>query len=248
MLFRSTLWTLCLVLLLPASANAGKPEEWTDAEVNMAAPYCMDTMGFRYGDATHNTSPRAAHWVSIMGQTFWAMHHYCWAMVNLNKAQRASMPSAQKKNLRETAINDIRYVLGHAPEGFIMLPEIYTTMGNTYLLLGNARNAEKAYKAAIKAKPDYWPPYARWAEYLLIRANARDDARSIVREGLTQVPASKTLLSLWKELGGGPLPPPVEKPGAAAANPVAPADEEPTPSAAPHPASTPAPATTPSSE
>jgi hypothetical protein len=29
-----------------------------------------------------------------MGKSFWAMHHYCWALVNLNRAQRASMPSS----------------------------------------------------------------------------------------------------------------------------------------------------------
>ena len=212
MLPRQTLWILCFALLFPFSAKAAKPEEWTEAEVNMAAPYCMDTMGFKYGDAYSNTSPRASHWVSLMGKSFWAMHHYCWAMVNLNRAQRSTMSSLQRRNLRDSAINDIRYVIHSSSPDFIMLPEVYTTLGNTYLLQRDVRNAEKAFKAAIAARADYWPPYARWAEHLIIRGNARDEARSVVREGLTHAPGSKTLLALWQELGGGPLPTPVEKP------------------------------------
>lgn len=236
---RRTVWILGLLSLIPALAQAAKPEDWTEAEVNLAAPYCIDTMGFRYGDSTHNTSPRASHWVSIMGQSFWAMRHYCWALVNLNRAQRASMPSRERRNLREVAVSDIRYVLGHAPQGFIMLPEIYTTLGNTYVLLGDVSRAEKSYKAAIQARPDYWPPYARWAETLMIRSNSREAARSIVREGLTHVPGSKTLLGLWNELGGGPLPPPAEKP--AAAKPDTPEADQ--PAALPSPPADPPPAT-----
>lgn len=218
MLPRQTLWILCIAILVPIIAEAAKPEDWTEAEVNMAAPYCIDTMGFRYNDAVYNTSPRAPHWVSIMGQSFWAMHHYCWALVNLNRAQRASMPTSQRQHLRKTAIDDMRYVLSKAPKDFLMLPEIYTSMGNTYLLLGDTKNAEKVFKAAMTLRPEYWPPYARWAEHLIIRGNAREEARSVIREGLTHAPGSKTLLALWQELGGGPLPTPVEKPTPPVAN------------------------------
>jgi hypothetical protein len=232
MLLRQTVWILCFALLLPTSATAGKPDEWTDAEVNMAAPYCIDTMGFRYGDAYHNTSPRASHWVSIMGKSFWAMHHYCWALVNLNRAQRASMPSSQRRALRESAVNDMRYVIHNSNPDFIMLPEVFTTLGNTYLLLRNERFAEKAFKSAIAARADYWPPYARWAEHLIIRGNSREEARTVVRDGLTHAPGSKTLLALWKELGGGPLPTPVEKP----APPAEAQQESPEPPADPQPA------------
>lgn len=227
MMFHWTLWIFYLTLLFSSSANAGKPEEWTAAEVNMAAPYCIDTMGFGYGDSSYNTSPRASHWVSIMGRSFWAMHHYCWALINLNRAQRASMPSREKRHLRETAVGDLRYVVNHSARDFIMLPEIFTTLGNTYLLLGDVRNAERSFKSAIGARPDYWPPYARWAEYLLIRGNFREEARSVVREGLTHVPGSKTLLGLWRELGGGPLPSPVEKPAAVMENPDLPGEDQP---------------------
>ena len=54
----------------------------------------------------------------------------------------------------------------------------------------------------------------------------------MVRDGLTHAPGSKTLLALWKELGGGPLPTPVEKP----APPAEAQQESPEPPADPQPA------------
>ena len=40
--------------------------------------------GFWHGDAYSKYTPRASQLVSLMGKSFWAMHHYCWALVNLN--------------------------------------------------------------------------------------------------------------------------------------------------------------------
>lgn len=201
---------IVLSLIIGGSAQAGKPDDWTEAEVRLAAPYCIDTMGFRYGDAySANISPRAGHWVGMMGQSFWNMHHYCWALINLARAERATTPATTRDYLRQSAVGDIKYVINGAKPGFIMLPEIYTRLGETYLLLRQERKADQAFKAAIAAKPDYWPPYARWAEYQKFRGRPRDEIRATLREGLRYSPTSKTLLGLWAEVGGGPLPEPV---------------------------------------
>lgn len=201
---------IALSITIFGAAHAAKPEEWTEAEVRLAAPYCIDTMGFRYGDAYGgNASPRAGHWVALMGPTFWHMHHYCWALVNLARAERSSTSATAREYLRHSAVGDIQYVVNNAKPDFILLPEVYTRLGSTYLLLRDERRAEQAFKAAMAAKPDYWPPYARWAEYQKFKGRPRDEIRATVREGLRYSPNSKTLLSLWTELGGGPLPEPV---------------------------------------
>lgn len=198
-----------LSMTIAGASYAGKPDDWTDSEVRLAAPYCMDTMGFRYGDAVTNTSPKAGYWVSLMGPSFWSMHHYCWALINLARAERSSTSAQMRDHLRQSAIGDLHYVISNAKPGFIMLPEIYTRLGSTYLLLKEERKAEQAFRAAIEAKPDYWPPYARWAEYQIFRGKPRDEIRATLRDGLSHVPDSKTLRRLWAEQGGGPLPEPV---------------------------------------
>jgi hypothetical protein len=69
-----------LVAILAATASAQHPENITDGELALVPTFCRDAGGIRYGQAHDaNRSPRAAYWVSLMGDGFWAMHHYCWA-------------------------------------------------------------------------------------------------------------------------------------------------------------------------
>src|SRR5579864_6167854 len=45
------------------------PDEW-----RLLPIYCPDTQGFKYGA---HQGPNAEKWVAMMGETFWALHHYC---------------------------------------------------------------------------------------------------------------------------------------------------------------------------
>src|SRR4029453_2924145 len=86
---------------------------------------------------------------------------------------------------------------------FIMLPEIYTKIGEVLLSLKRASEARDAFAKARSLKPDYWPPYFHWAEYLR-QAGQRVQAREVVEEGLSYAPQSKALRNLLTELGGNP--------------------------------------------
>ena len=114
---------------------AGKPDNVTDAEMALLPRYCPDTFGFKYGDAYTNTSPNAPKWVGMMGKGFWAMHHYCWALINLARAQKPMVPANLRQAMREYAIGDMQYVIENTAPDFIMLPEIYTKIGEVQLLL-----------------------------------------------------------------------------------------------------------------
>jgi len=224
---------------LAGTAAAGKPDDIAESEMKLLPAYCVDTMGFSYGDAYTNTSPRAGHWVGLMGKSFWAMHHYCWALINLNRSRRAGISAQTRRGLWESVRGDYGYVLKNATPDFIMLPEIYTRIGEVELLLGRPEKAGEAFGRARQLKPDYWPAYSHWAEFLM-KIGRRPEAMKIVISGLENAPGAKVLLEQYRVLGGktADLPKPVEKPQPAA-EPVANDGEAAMPKALP--ASSPAP-------
>jgi len=192
-----------LALAATVTIAMARPENVTDGELALTPPYCPDTIGFKYGDAYHNTSPRAAHWVGMMGKSFWAMHHYCWALINIRRSQAAGVPPATRKYLLENAIADCTYVLQNSSADFILLPEIYTRIGETHLMLANPAPAYEAFAQARSIKPDYWPAYQRWAE-VLIKSGQKAEAKKLVAEGLRHAPDAKPLLDQYRQLGGNP--------------------------------------------
>jgi tetratricopeptide (TPR) repeat protein len=202
---RESLALLGFALLLGSgAANAGYPQNWTPAELALAPPYCPDAQTFGYGDKYGgHMSPNAPKWVALMGDGFWAVHHYCWAIINLARAQRPSTPQVERQGLRASAIQDMEYVIKNAGPDFILLPEIYTKIGEVHLLLNHEADARDAFAKARGIKPDYWPAYSEWALYLQ-RTGHKEEARGIVQEGLTHAPSSKTLRRLLAELGGNP--------------------------------------------
>lgn len=203
--FRQPLSIALLVspFVLPMPASANKPANITAAEMALLPKYCPDTMGFNYGDAFYNTSPRAPYWVARMGKGFWAVHHYCWALINLSRATRPGVPREFKIGTLENVRGDHLYVIEHAPADFVLLPEIFSRLGEVELLLKQPRRAEEAFAKARQLKPDYWPAYSHWVEYL-IREDKRQDAKSLVQQGLEHSPNAKVLLEQYRLLGGRP--------------------------------------------
>jgi len=201
-----------LFIAIPQAALANKPKNIEESEMQLIPSYCPDTMGFKYGDAYTKTSPRAKHWVALMGESFWHMHHYCWGMINLNRARRAGVSTQTSKWLLEEVRGDFMYVTSNTPKNFVMLPEVYTRLGEVELMLRQPNRAIKAFERAIEQKPDYWPPYSHWAEFLM-RAGKRPEALKTVIAGLAYSPESKVLLEQFKLLGGKPsdMPAPIKK-------------------------------------
>ena len=207
-----------LLIVMSQSALASKPKNIEESEMKLAPAYCRDTQGFGYGDAYSNTSPRAGHWVGLMGNSFWHMHHYCWARISFNRSQKAGIPAQARKALRESARGDYLYVISNSPRDFIMLPEIYTRLGEVELLLGQPNKANEAFARAREQKPDYWPAYSHWAEFLM-KNGKRPEALKVVIAGLAYSPESKVLLELFRVLGGktSDMPTPIRKAGPQAA-------------------------------
>jgi tetratricopeptide (TPR) repeat protein len=181
-------------------AHAGKPENINQGEMALIPPYCADTQGFKYGNASYNPSPRAGYWVGLMGPSFWDMHHYCWALLALRRAAGATS-AQQRRGLWESAVGDIQYVVKNSSPNFVLLPEILVTLGGVYVLLSNVSAAYDAFLRARELKADYWPAYSDWAE-VLIKSGQKSQAKALVKTGLEQSPDSKVLQDQYRRLGG----------------------------------------------
>ena len=112
-----------------------------------------------------------------MGKNFWAMHHYCWAMINLRRAQAPGIAAAARTHLLGTVAGDYRYVLANTEATFVMRPEILTKLGDVEMMRGNPAaayhlaetllqlgQAERArfYAARVNAEPSQVNAQSLW--------------------------------------------------------------------------------------
>lgn len=193
---------------------ASKPDNITQGEIALLPPYCIDTMGFGYGDAYSNTSPRAGKWIALMGKSFWAVHHYCWGLVDQRRAQFISSRSPIRTGTLERAIDNYEYTIKNGAPNFVLLPEIYTKLGEAELLLSHIGAASEAFQRAREIKPDYTPAYIKWAE-VLIHSGQKAEAKRLVKTGLEHRRDDIELLEQYRKLGGDPTEiVPLPKPGA----------------------------------
>lgn len=191
------------VLSLRCAVSVAGPANITDGELALLPPYCQDVQAIRYGNAVDNPSPRAGHWVGVMGKHFWHMHHYCWGLIHIRRSQAPGVDATSRQGMISAAIGDYTYVIDNSPRDFVMAPEIRLRIGEAHLMLGQVWPAQEAFKAAREIKPDYWPAYTRWID-VLIRANQKGEAKALAAEGLRFSPQATELITRYRKLGGDP--------------------------------------------
>jgi tetratricopeptide (TPR) repeat protein len=197
-------WAVLLMLLCSWGARAdNNPTNITPGEVALLPEYCKDAQGFGYGDASFNTSPRAGYWLGLMGKTFWAVHHQCWALIREHRSRAAGLSRQERDGHIRGAVGDYMYVINYAEPEFILLPELYTQVGEAHLLLGDVGAAFDAFTAARKRKPDYWPPYVAWAR-VLMKSGKRQEALAHVESVMRLVPGDPELKRQYNLLKSGP--------------------------------------------
>lgn len=191
----------CLALILAAgcATASAAPENITRGELALLPEYCPDTQTFSADDA--RTSSKGERWRALFGPTFAAMHHYCWGLINFNRAKDRRMPAQARQGLLESSINDYQYVLKFAPAGFPLLPEIYLRIGEAALELKTYDRAFEAFSLSRQTKPDYWPPYARWADALKALGK-KGEALAHLELGLRLMPQERALIGPYEKLGG----------------------------------------------
>ena len=205
---------LVIAMAFASGASLGKPaKDATLGEISLLPEYCIDTEAFMHGPAgSPSQSPRAPYWVSRMGNGFWSLHHYCWGLVTIRRTITAfGLTRAYRQEALNLNQSEFYYVLDKTPSDFILLPEIYTKIGEVELMIfkysggiaaANLFKASSAFEKARSLKPDYWPAYSMWAEALL-NLERRDEARELIEKGLTHLPDSLVLQELLRKVNQG---------------------------------------------
>lgn len=228
------LTALCLLpagaaaLLAAATAMAAESAISTRVisagEFAVLPEWCIDSQAGPYGGPNGatglNNSPNAAKWVAAMGTDFWHMHHYCYALRDLHRLQRADLTPGDRKFLAIRAGGDLGYVISNCSPTMPLLPEVYLRQGELALTQGALELARESFEQSRSLRPDYWPAYERWAA-VLMDLKRYETARDLVLDGLDQVPGQPNLTGQLKAIdaalrrAGRPVP--ARKPGSAVA-------------------------------
>ena len=187
--------TLQAAAALGSEGIPGYPERidaYDSREVAMLPAYCKHTQVFRDRVAGGDNKAQIERWRATMGPTFQAMHHYCWALMSINRALYLTINKQLRTFYLNSAIRDINYVVERAPSTFVLLPEILTKKGDALIRLGQGPSGVLELERAIELKPDYWPPYASLSDYYRDIGN-RSKAREVTEKGLASIPHSAPL-------------------------------------------------------
>jgi tetratricopeptide (TPR) repeat protein len=186
----------------PAAGIPGYPAsilEYDAREVAMLPQYCVYTQDFRARIPGRNNLEEIRRWRAKMGNAFEAMHHYCWGLMETNRAVLLTRSPQDRNFYLTSAISNFDYVIQNSPANFVLLPEILTKKGENLIRLGRGAQGVLALEQAISLKPDYWPPYAVIGDYYKESGNVAK-AREVLDRGLTVAPEAKGLRRRLAEL------------------------------------------------
>ena len=188
-----------VVVGLPYS-GAALGVQATDVEMAFLPHYCAYAQGFK----KQNTTEGKRLWAQVGEQSFKHIHHYCWGLLNLQRARESSATARQQKQfLLKTVTADFNYSINRSAKGFVLLPEMLSRSGEVYLLRSLPDEADKEFSRARALKPDYWPAYSHWVEFL-IYSGKLTEARQLIKSGLKYSPNSRVLREQYRLLSSDP--------------------------------------------
>jgi tetratricopeptide (TPR) repeat protein len=173
-------------------AAAETPQNISRGEVARLPEYCRDTQTFELRGSRDGPTERQRRWVTLVGDSFWGLHHYCWALISANRAELAGVTPAQRAHLLNSAIADCYYVIDLAPPDMPLLPEIYLRVAQYQLALGRMVDSMQHFERSRQLKPDYWPAYVGLAD-LNAGLGRREQALQVLDEGLKLMPDEQRL-------------------------------------------------------
>jgi len=160
---------------------------FTAGELALLPEICKDIHGMPTYDG-----PRGDYWRSIIGDTLQHMHHYCRGVRDMMFARMLTMRPEHKRLLWDRAAGEMQYVIKASPPTMMLQPELWVRYAEAQLELGKLQEAQAGFEQSRKLKPDYWPAYTGWADFL-INNRQFDEARSVIELGLKQLPESPQL-------------------------------------------------------
>jgi tetratricopeptide (TPR) repeat protein len=142
-------------------------------------------------------------WGSVFGAHYGRMHHYCDALLHINRANNSFGDDKQRGAFLRTADDNLNYMLKFMSQnpdpGFVLAPEIMNQKGKVVAWRGQKSEAVTWYLKAIEIKPDYIPAYNSLVDYWVDIGN-KDEALKYLNRGLAIKPESRSLLRRKKGL------------------------------------------------
>lgn len=192
--------TFCILLSamqpLYAQETGVRARQITSGELTLLPEWCIDSQEGPYGGPEGgeglNRSPRARQWVSLMGNDFWHMHHYCRGLRDVLRLKSAGLSKPDRQFLTGRAIGEFTYIINNCKNTMPLLPEVYLKKGEVHMMRQELSAASDAFEMSRKLKPDYWPAYDRWIAVLL-EIKQFDKARALAQEGLGYAPNQPNL-------------------------------------------------------
>jgi tetratricopeptide (TPR) repeat protein len=175
-------------LLYSPSVSAIGSFSPTPAELALLPPFC-GPRAERWGNDI--SRPEVAYWIGIFGKDYQHMHHYCDALLSINRAQ-ASMNAQERGASYSRALNNLEYTQKAASAGFVLWPDVLHNRARIERSRGDMVAATSSLREAIKRNADYAPPYAELADIYVV-LDQRGEARKVLEEGLARQPDSRLL-------------------------------------------------------
>ncbi len=183
--------------MLPLAIQQVSNKRPTPAELRFLPPYCRV---HQFIDIRNKVAPtpsilaERSRWQKMIGPGFDSLHHYCWALSDIRKANLT--PNEKNRTFYlNRAVGDIQYVLDYLNQSdkpMILLPEIHLNKGFALRLLGEDAAAAQEFIAATKVLPSYSPAYGALSDYYRDSGDL-EEAKRTLRLGLQHAPNSKLL-------------------------------------------------------
>lgn len=188
-----------LALLTTTLCVHADPENVTPMEIAVLPPYCAAKPW-----PNQPADPaKANYWHGLLGESWKGLHHYCWALVHVRRAQTPGTAATQRNYFMKVALQDYYYVIANSTPNFVLLPEIWLRIGEAHALVLDPGRAIEAYDQSRRHKVDYWPAYVQGAE-LLLKVGQKPQAKRWAADGLSVMPDNPQLIELYRKLGGDP--------------------------------------------
>ncbi len=186
-----------LVLLAPAHVEAQHAFE--QSLMHMLPLYCRYTQDFitRFPGGDHATEYE--RWKTLMGPTFVHMHHYCYGLMDANRAAFLADTRESRIFNLNNSIQEFDYVIQRATPDFSLLPEILTRKGESLIRLDRAGEGMLEFQRAIRIKADYAPAYAATSDFYK-ETGQLGKAREWLEKGLSAAPNAGALKRRLAEL------------------------------------------------
>src|SRR3954469_16076135 len=198
-----TAWALLPMAPTYGQGVPGYPDDvrygYDPREIAMLPRYCTFTQLFRDNVPGGHDVEEFKRWSAIIGPAFNHMHHYCWGLMNTNRALLLVREQRFRDYYLRTSIREFDYVIDRSPAEFKLLPEIITKKGENLLRLGSTQAGLGELERAIAVKPDYWPPYAAIRDHYK-DIDDRAKARQWLQAGLAAAPNANALRQRLSEL------------------------------------------------